>query len=77
MSAVCGSYLQTSAEEEVDQTSAVCKKKSVYNHNPVIIFVHIINFNSLISLITTDLHQLLMYPEHSKRINPIKSNCFI
>ncbi|KAK1437357.1 hypothetical protein QVD17_03148 [Tagetes erecta] len=29
MSAVCGPHLQTSAEEEVDQTSAVCKKKTV------------------------------------------------
>ncbi|KAL4563166.1 hypothetical protein LXL04_027201 [Taraxacum kok-saghyz] len=29
-SAVCGPYLQISAEEEVDQTSAVCKKKTVY-----------------------------------------------
>ncbi|KAL4586700.1 hypothetical protein LXL04_011342 [Taraxacum kok-saghyz] len=27
-SVVCGPYLQTSAEEEVDQTSAVCKKKT-------------------------------------------------
>ncbi|KAL4565828.1 hypothetical protein LXL04_029934 [Taraxacum kok-saghyz] len=29
MSAVCGPYLQTSVEEEVNQTSAVCKKKTV------------------------------------------------
>ncbi|MFS7956153.1 hypothetical protein Hanom_Chr07g00651241 [Helianthus anomalus] len=28
-SAVCGPHLQTSAAEEVDQTSAVCKKKTV------------------------------------------------
>ncbi|MFS7975408.1 hypothetical protein Hanom_Chr10g00880261 [Helianthus anomalus] len=28
-SAVCGPYLQTSATEEVNQTSAVCKKKTV------------------------------------------------
>ncbi|MFS7953203.1 hypothetical protein Hanom_Chr07g00615801 [Helianthus anomalus] len=28
-SAVCGSHLQTFAAEEVDQTSAVCKKKTV------------------------------------------------
>ncbi|KAK1425148.1 hypothetical protein QVD17_20493 [Tagetes erecta] len=29
MSSVCGSHLQTSVEEEVDQTSAVCKKKTM------------------------------------------------
>ncbi|MFS7907671.1 hypothetical protein Hanom_Chr01g00074061 [Helianthus anomalus] len=29
MYAVCGPHLQTYVEEEVDQTSAVCKKKSV------------------------------------------------
>ncbi|MFS8025758.1 hypothetical protein Hanom_Chr16g01478961 [Helianthus anomalus] len=29
MSAVCGSHLQTSVADEVDQTSAVCKKKIV------------------------------------------------
>ncbi|MFS7995897.1 hypothetical protein Hanom_Chr12g01123451 [Helianthus anomalus] len=29
MSAVCGPHLQTSAAEEVDKTSAVCKKKTV------------------------------------------------
>ncbi|KAJ0878296.1 hypothetical protein HanRHA438_Chr10g0438111 [Helianthus annuus] len=28
-SAVCGPHLQTSAAEEVDQNSAVCKKKTV------------------------------------------------
>ncbi|MFS7906783.1 hypothetical protein Hanom_Chr01g00063301 [Helianthus anomalus] len=28
-SAFCGPYLQTSVAEEVDQTSAVCKKKTV------------------------------------------------
>ncbi|KAL4554575.1 hypothetical protein LXL04_037169 [Taraxacum kok-saghyz] len=28
-SAVCGPYLQPSAAEEVDQTSAVCKKKAM------------------------------------------------
>ncbi|MFS7905495.1 hypothetical protein Hanom_Chr01g00048391 [Helianthus anomalus] len=29
MSAVCGPHLQTSVAEEVDQTSAVCRKKTV------------------------------------------------
>ncbi|MFS8011313.1 hypothetical protein Hanom_Chr14g01307571 [Helianthus anomalus] len=29
MSAVCGPHLLTSVEKEVDQTSAVCKKKAV------------------------------------------------
>ncbi|KAD4386242.1 hypothetical protein E3N88_26411 [Mikania micrantha] len=29
MSAVCGPHLQTSAEEELDQMSAVCKKQTV------------------------------------------------
>ncbi|MFS7948295.1 hypothetical protein Hanom_Chr06g00558261 [Helianthus anomalus] len=29
MSAVCEPHLQTSVAEEVDQTSAVCKKKTV------------------------------------------------
>ncbi|MFS7991923.1 hypothetical protein Hanom_Chr12g01076321 [Helianthus anomalus] len=29
MSAVCALHLQTSVAEEVDQTSAVCKKKTV------------------------------------------------
>ncbi|MFS7896837.1 hypothetical protein Hanom_Chr00s005946g01731461 [Helianthus anomalus] len=29
MSIVCGPHLQTSVEEELDQTSAVCKKKVV------------------------------------------------
>ncbi|MFS7923373.1 hypothetical protein Hanom_Chr03g00259971 [Helianthus anomalus] len=28
-SAVCGPHLQTSAAEELDQTSAVCKEKTV------------------------------------------------
>ncbi|MFS7986014.1 hypothetical protein Hanom_Chr11g01005471 [Helianthus anomalus] len=28
-STVCGPHLQTSAAEEVDQTSTVCKKKTV------------------------------------------------
>ncbi|MFS7980985.1 hypothetical protein Hanom_Chr10g00945611 [Helianthus anomalus] len=35
MSAVCGPHLQTSAAEEVDQTSAVCKKKTVCFLTPV------------------------------------------
>ncbi|MFS7981850.1 hypothetical protein Hanom_Chr10g00955851 [Helianthus anomalus] len=29
MSVVCGPHLQTSVEEEVDQTSVVCKKKAI------------------------------------------------
>ncbi|MFS7928594.1 hypothetical protein Hanom_Chr04g00322621 [Helianthus anomalus] len=29
MSAVCGPHLQTSVKEEVDQTTEVCKKKTV------------------------------------------------
>ncbi|MFS7924707.1 hypothetical protein Hanom_Chr03g00275851 [Helianthus anomalus] len=29
LSAVCGLHLQTSVEEEVDQTSVICKKKTV------------------------------------------------
>ncbi|KAK1440637.1 hypothetical protein QVD17_06466 [Tagetes erecta] len=30
MFVICRQHLQTSAEEEVDQTSKVCKKKTVY-----------------------------------------------
>ncbi|MFS7953720.1 hypothetical protein Hanom_Chr07g00621921 [Helianthus anomalus] len=29
MSVVCGPHVQTSVTEEVDQTSAVCKKKTI------------------------------------------------
>ncbi|MFS7889882.1 hypothetical protein Hanom_Chr00s000005g01612221 [Helianthus anomalus] len=47
MSAVCGPHLQTSAAEEVGQTSSVCKKKTVCFSTAEKFKIHLCKFDKI------------------------------